>query len=930
MKKIFFACRLPKACNSKISINFYRSKRRLRINLLKSTIRKSYGLVSSCKMPKFILTLASAAVLSVLSLPAQCETDNFLQGFEMPETSSGNFLIMGESYPLSELYGSVPFAELPAGRDPASLSFWNAGTTDDINEEAQNAAKMSSTARGTVSSVDSALAAELMRRGENKSDSVSAGNYNKQKTLVCRTGAVKRHSIKLSHPWTASMAVHESGPINAQVCGRGCLDFWLGIVGDNYWSGQCAIFGEDMSFRLTSPGAIKSAAITRAVYDDYMRVYINGNLAYSGPDGRFPPETEGPCELGTSFDESLDIDVTDRIATIPEGGLLRLSTRVSVTGEGEGYAAIRILYDPAKALTDPGFSDLETALEAEQELAGIADVSWNCAAMPETRQNGCALENGVEICPEDFVHSAAYDRGISPLCKIAEAVIVPAKDDDGCAEAKADPTCGLISSVCAKYSRSGECLAYESEYACGEDYDKEMMASAINEGLESDVSCVLNRSEGMKTTTAPIAKTVTCERDGSLDGCSELSSDPACTLLSSDCLDRDKAGKCMTYADAYSCSHEIKFEEPAVFDEVVCPGNCEGGACQENVREKESSGFSEAMAALGLADEMSHDLSCSGDGTKEDIVCEVFKGTPGTCKKAFGSTVDCCESPESVGMKDYLAMAVAVKEATSRAEALTGTTLLPGAWSEAISDAADAVFSPISSVLDSAFGLNPAKAVGDLSSYAAQQFANAAAEFIGETFGAEAQSMLFTNTGGTLLADGTIEGGTFSLTPAISGLMSGIMAAYAAYAAAEIAIKLAYKCEKDEMNLAAKKEAKSCHYVGSFCSQKIAGVCVEKKEGWCCYSSPLARIAAEQINIQLGRDYGSPKNPSCPGVTLEQFKSVDWAALDLSEWTGILAENDMLTTAESAGADLGSGSAIEYAREQSVERTQSLADAMRE
>lgn len=217
-----------------------------------------------------------------------------------------------------------------------------------------------------------------------------------------------------------------------------------------------------------------------------------------------------------------------------------------------------------------------------------------------------------------------------------------------------------------------------------------------------------------------------------------------------------------------------------------------------------------------------------------------------------------------------------------------------------------------------------------MTSYAGQQLANAAAEFIGETFGAEAQSMLFANTGGTLLADGTIEGGTFSLTPAISGLMSGIMAAYAAYAAAELAIKLAYKCEKDEMNLAAKKETKSCHYVGSFCSQKIAGVCVEKKEGWCCYSSPLARIAAEQINLQLGRDYGSPKHPSCPGVTLDEFKSVDWAALDLREWTGILAENGMLKNADSADLKYGDGMAEAYAKEQSILRTEPLAESIRE
>lgn len=871
-----------------------------------------------------------AAFLIALSSAAPCQTENILQGFEMPKESAEKFSIMGESYPLSDLYGSMPDSVLPAGYDPSSLTFWNSGRENELKEEAINAAKNSSTARGSISSNDPALAAQLMLSNGGDTGTDSQGAYREPKNIVCRASAVRKKIIKLPRPWTASMAVHESGPINAQICGRGCLDLWIGTVGDNYWSGRCSIFGEDMAFRLTNPRAIISAYINRAVYDDYMRIYINGGEVYSGPDGRFPPETEGPCELGTSFDENLHVDVTDLLASIQEGGLLNLSTRVSVTGEGEGYAAMRIIYDPAKALSDPGFYDLGAALETEKELSGLAEVSWSCSSMPKVNERGCVSENGVEICPDDFAYSPLRDRKISPLCRQAEMIIVPLDDADGCIEAKADPSCGLISSVCIKLAESGECLEYESEYACGESFDQTAMASAIKEGLSSDGSCVSRRSEGMKTTSSAISDTVTCERDMKSDGCEELASDPSCKLVASDCLDMNKEGGCMTYADAYACSREITFEEPAVFDTVLCPGNCEGGVCPENVSEKESSGFSEAIAALGLADEMSHDLSCSGDGTREDVVCEVFKGTPGTCKKAFGSTVDCCEAPESTDMKDYLMMAVAVKEAASRAEALTGTSLLPGAWSEAISNASDALLNPISSVLDSAFGLNPAKAIGDLTSYAGQQLANAAAEFIGETFGAEAQSMLFANTGGTLLADGTIEGGTFSLTPAISGLMSGIMAAYAAYAAAELAIKLAYKCEKDEMNLAAKKETKSCHYVGSFCSQKIAGVCVEKKEGWCCYSSPLARIAAEQINLQLGRDYGSPKHPSCPGVTLDEFKSVDWAALDLREWTGILAENGMLKNADSADLKYGDGMAEAYAKEQSILRTEPLAESIRE
>ena len=89
-----------------------------------------------------------------------------------------------------------------------------------------------------------------------------------------------------------------------------------------------------------------------AKWDDYLQVYIGGEdirymeLVYEGPHpGKFPPETDGACELSTSWQTEPGIDVTRFFRDVPENSLVSFKTRVSVTGGGEGYARLRVYYD---------------------------------------------------------------------------------------------------------------------------------------------------------------------------------------------------------------------------------------------------------------------------------------------------------------------------------------------------------------------------------------------------------------------------------------------------------------------------------------------------------------------------------------------------------------------------------------------------------
>ncbi|MEF8736243.1 MAG: type-F conjugative transfer system mating-pair stabilization protein TraN [Candidatus Accumulibacter necessarius] len=96
-------------------------------------------------------------------------------------------------------------------------------------------------------------------------------------------------------------------------------------------------------------------------------------------------------------------------------------------------------------------------------------------------------------------------------------------------------------------------------------------------------------------------------------------------------------------------------------------------------------------------------------------------------------------------------------------------------------------------------------------------------------------------------------------------------------------------CNEEEGKLAMKEGAGLCHSVGTYCSSciRILGACVaciEHTTGKCCFNSKLARIVNEQGRVQVGKGWGSGENPDCSGFSIAQLQSLDFAAMDLSEF----------------------------------------------
>lgn len=236
-------------------------------------------------------------------------------------------------------------------------------------------------------------------------------NYKTCERVVDQGG-----SVEFTHDYKVGVVEYVSGQPNFQSCGVGCLYIWVGTVGDNYWSGQCKIFEEYTRFRVLAKDSIISATVDNAVFDDYFQVMFDDEVLWSHTPGVFPPETAGGCERSTNWNVSPGADITEKFTD--SNDVITFKTRTSVTGRGEGYARIKIIYDPAKAFVDNGWGPKERLPMFNMIDDGFCkDSQISCTSMPDVDANGCIEKNGARVCGSDMPPSP--HSSIDPLCEKA-------------------------------------------------------------------------------------------------------------------------------------------------------------------------------------------------------------------------------------------------------------------------------------------------------------------------------------------------------------------------------------------------------------------------------------------------------------------------------------------------------------------------------
>ena len=96
-------------------------------------------------------------------------------------------------------------------------------------------------------------------------------------------------------------------------------------------------------------------------------------------------------------------------------------------------------------------------------------------------------------------------------------------------------------------------------------------------------------------------------------------------------------------------------------------------------------------------------------------------------------------------------------------------------------------------------------------------------------------------------------------------------------------------CSASERELAEERSAGNTHYLGKYCSKRtFFGICIRRSRAWCVFGSKLGRILQEQGRSQLGVGWGN-----CRGLTVAEIESIDFASLDLSEFTENLMDGSM-------------------------------------
>jgi conjugal transfer mating pair stabilization protein TraN len=104
-------------------------------------------------------------------------------------------------------------------------------------------------------------------------------------------------------------------------------------------------------------------------------------------------------------------------------------------------------------------------------------------------------------------------------------------------------------------------------------------------------------------------------------------------------------------------------------------------------------------------------------------------------------------------------------------------------------------------------------------------------------------------------------------------------------------------CSENELALMDRIQAKAAVYVGTYCSRKVLGVCLQRKRSYCTFNSQLGMVFQKEIRRLSGTGWGSAKNPNCAGLALEDINTIDWDQIDLSEaFTDMLNEASVPTS----------------------------------
>lgn len=202
-------------------------------------------------------------------------------------------------------------------------------------------------------------------------------------------------NVNLDEPKLDEIIAFDGGAGSVQQCGTDCLQLILGRLGDNYWKGSCSYYEVDSSFFIKDHTRIASATLDNAVFDDWMQLWAGDKVVWSGPYGNWNDAgpVPGACELGKSWNMTPNLDFKQYLN---KNGQVKFKIRVEVSGEGEGYALVRLKADLSCREGSEYVTNTCTAYEndqncqlAEETVDGvktfISSINTGLIPLPQTK-----------------------------------------------------------------------------------------------------------------------------------------------------------------------------------------------------------------------------------------------------------------------------------------------------------------------------------------------------------------------------------------------------------------------------------------------------------------------------------------------------------------------------------------------------------------
>lgn len=340
----------------------------------------------------------------------------------------------------------------------------------------------------------------------------------------------------------------------------------------------------------------------------------------------------------------------------------------------------------------------------------------------------------------------------------------------------------------------------------------------------------------------------TCLTPQVQDTCGPFREDSRCAVQTRRCINQDGLFGCLEWELGYQCLTKKGSTETVEFcgDTQVCVG----GVCWETGYEPDKD-FVEVVTNMEIGRQIG---VYSPDGL------EIFAGESTSCRSKRGAGLkNCCGTNTQGQDKSNNAVMGEFISGAAGFAARAGTKFVFDTLYE----------DTLNWVVE---GMSAATSVGmdTVGQNIVDYFANPSFGMYGFSIG---------GTGAFLGTTG------YTLVPAGGGFPGMYFNPYAfAVAIAIQVIMSAMTCDQDEAMLAMKRGADLCSpKIGDWCTKAVLGVCITRRQSYCCYNSKFARIINVQGRQQLGMGWGDPKDPTCSGFTAAQLAQLDFSEIDMSE-----------------------------------------------